>query len=76
MKITAIKTGQIFFQKGEKYGTTAFVKIENKPSKLICQDCGGNVWNVSNFACDVHFCFDRDFDLILTDWTAQKPHGN
>lgn len=72
MKITEVKAGVVFLQKTKKYGNTAFVKIADKKAMWKCQDCGIAVWNVNNFVCDVHFCSNRDFDLVLTNWGAQK----
>lgn len=75
MKINSILPGQVFFQRAKKHGLiglTAFVRIKDRANELTCSDCGANIWNVNNFGADVHFCVDREFDLILTDWTAKK----
>lgn len=72
MKITDIKPGRVFFHDTEKYGLTAFVKIEDFETGLTCSECGSNVWNANNFSGHVHFCINKDYKFWVTDWAAEK----
>ncbi len=47
----------------------AFTPIESIDSQVLCA-CGHAIWNATNFCNPVHFCPNRELEVIVTNFRA------
>ena len=63
-----------FLNKDGAVGNIAFVAIKPIPfqGNFCCSNCGGRHWNASNLFNNIHFCENRELDVIFSPYFTVK----
>lgn len=52
---------------GKSLAFTPLAKPE--PSSIPC-NCGDSTWNATNFGNTIHFCPEREIEVVVTDYVS------